>query len=70
MTHIHEIVARTGLSVLWATHLLEEVEGADRIVLLIKGEVKADGTPAALMQMAQAADLTQAYITLTAAKAP
>ena len=55
---------------LWATHLLEEVEGADRIVLLIKGEVKADDTPAALMQMAQAADLTQAYITLTAAKAP
>ena len=55
---------------LWATHLLEEVEGADRIVLLITGEVKADDTPAALMQMAQAADLTQAYITLTAAKAP
>ena len=70
VTHIHEIVARTGLSVLWATHLLEEVEGADRIVLLIKGEVKADDTPAALMQMAQAADLTQAYITLTAANAP
>ncbi len=70
VAHIHEIVARTGLSVLWATHLLEEVEGADRIVLLIKGEVKADDTPAALMQMAQAADLTQAYITLTAATAP
>jgi ABC-type multidrug transport system ATPase subunit len=48
--------------------LLEEVEGADRIVLLIKGEVKADGTPAELMQMAQATDLTEAYITLTAAK--
>ncbi|MEI6801353.1 MAG: ATP-binding cassette domain-containing protein [Pseudomonadota bacterium] len=68
VTHIHEIVAKTGLSVLWATHLLEEVEGADRIVLLIKGEVKADGTPAELMQMAQATDLTEAYITLTAAK--
>jgi ABC-2 type transport system ATP-binding protein len=67
VTHIHEIVAKTGLSVLWATHLLEEVEGADRIVLLIKGEVKADGTPAELMQMAQATDLTEAYITLTAA---
>lgn len=70
VTHIHAIVAKTGLSVLWATHLLEEVADANRIVLLIKGEVKADGTPADLMQTAQAADLTDAYITLTSAKAP
>ena len=70
VTHIHEIVAKTGLSVLWATHLLEEVADANRIVLLIKGKVKAEGTPADLIALAQAADLTAAYMTLTNAEAP
>ena len=60
----------TGAGSVLVSSRPEDVARADRIVLLIKGEVKADDTPAALMQMAQAADLTQAYITLTTATAP
>ena len=33
-------------SVLWATHLVEEAETADRVLVLHKGKLLADGTPA------------------------
>ncbi|MDO8327377.1 MAG: ATP-binding cassette domain-containing protein [Cypionkella sp.] len=65
VSHVRRIVATTGLSVLWATHLVEEVADADRIALLIRGEVKAVLSPAALIAQAGASDLTEAYITLT-----
>jgi ABC-2 type transport system ATP-binding protein len=68
VAHVQRIVATTGLAVLWATHLVEEVEGADRIALLIRGEIKADIAPAALIAQAGASDLTEAYITLTELK--
>lgn len=32
--------------VLWATHWVEEAEGADRVLVLHKGRLLADGTPA------------------------
>jgi len=70
VAHVREIVATTGLAVLWATHLVEEVAHADRIALLVRGEVKAVMTPHALMEQTGAADLTEAYVTLTDAKRP
>lgn len=63
--HVRRIVATTGLSVLWATHLVEEVSAADRIALLIAGEIRAVGTPAELIALAGTSDLTEAYIALT-----
>lgn len=68
VAHILRIVSTTGLSVLWATHLVEEVADADRIALLIRGEVMAVLTPADLIAQAKASDLTEAYITLTGPK--
>ncbi len=68
VAHVRRIVATTGLSVLWATHLVEEVAEADRIALLISGEVKAVLTPAAMVAQTQTADLTEAYIALTGPK--
>lgn len=69
VAHVHWIVANTGLSVLWATHLVEEVAAADRIALMIAGEIKAIGTPADLIALSGTRDLTEAYIALTAPKA-
>ncbi len=39
-------VAERGSCVLWATHLVEEADGADRVLVLHKGRLLADGTPA------------------------
>jgi ABC-2 type transport system ATP-binding protein len=55
-------------ALLWATHMVEELEEADRIVLLVGGSVVRIGTPAELMAEAGADNLTDAYIALTGLK--
>lgn len=61
-----QIVRRDhGTSILWATHLVEELERADRIILLIAGQIVRIGSPAELMAESHTDTLTDAYIALT-----
>src|SRR5690606_29556860 len=46
--HLHAVREQAGTSILWATHIVEELEDADRIVLIRAGEIVGDGTPAEL----------------------
>ena len=46
--HVHDLARETGLTVLWATHLTDEVADDDRLVLLHKGQIGADGFAGAL----------------------
>ncbi|MTH66423.1 ABC transporter ATP-binding protein [Paracoccus shanxieyensis] len=61
-----EVVALTrsltaqGVSALWATHILDEIQPQDGLVILHKGQVLADGRAADL-----GADLTGAFLRLT-----
>ena len=41
--HVHDL-AGDGVSVLWATHLADEVRDTDRLVILHRGRVLKDGT--------------------------
>ena len=41
--HVHSLCADEGLTVLWATHLVDEVRDDDRLVILHGGRVVADG---------------------------
>jgi ABC-2 type transport system ATP-binding protein len=66
--NLRAIVATQNMSILWATHLVDEVAEADRIVLLVQGKVICEGSPAALIAQTGAADLTGAYIALTGAQ--
>lgn len=61
--------AERGLGVLWATHLVDEAERAQRIVVLHKGKVPWDGAAAALCAEQGAATLQQAFLRLTSNKA-
>ena len=65
MRHVERIRAAKGTSILWATHLVDEVENADRVVLIKNGAVVQSGTPEALKAAAGASSLTEAYIALT-----
>jgi ABC-2 type transport system ATP-binding protein len=58
--------ADRGLGVLWATHLVDEAQRADRVVVLHKGQVRFDGTPAALCEQQGVATLEGAFLRLTA----
>ena len=54
-----------NMAVLWATHLVDEADGADRIVVMAKGRVQFDGLAAQLMGSQQSASLTDAFLRLT-----
>ena len=54
-----------GLGVLWATHLIDEAEAADRIIVLAKGTVKFDGSAQELIALNGHAGLMEAFLHLT-----
>lgn len=58
-------VAARGSTVLWATHLVEEAEAADRVLVLHRGRLLADGTPADVTAALGGATLEQAFIHAT-----
>ncbi len=66
--HLHAVREQAGTSILWATHIVEELEDADRIVLIRSGEILGEGTPAELLARTGAASLTDAYVALTGAR--
>jgi ABC-2 type transport system ATP-binding protein len=59
-------VVDRGTTVLWATHLVEEAEAADRVLVLHKGQLLADGTPAAVTAELGGTSLEEAFIHATA----
>jgi ABC-2 type transport system ATP-binding protein len=65
---ILELRAERSVAVLWATHLCDEVTDADRVVVLHRGKVLADTTPAGLVASAGAATVEQAFLKLTGAQ--
>lgn len=55
----------TGIAVLWATHLVDEAEHADRIIVLHRGKILRDSTPAALISETGKLSLDDAFLQLT-----
>jgi ABC-2 type transport system ATP-binding protein len=54
-----------GLGVLWATHLTDEAERADRILVLHRGRVLSDGTAGELLAKTGRATVADAFLELT-----
>jgi ABC-2 type transport system ATP-binding protein len=42
--HVHDLARDQGISVLWATHLTDELQDRDPLILLHKGSVQTTGT--------------------------
>ena len=61
--HVHDLAAEDRLSVLWATHLVDEVRASDRLVVLHQGRIKADGIAG---DIAGSGDLAARFAELTA----
>ena len=64
--HVHALCREDDLAVLWATHLIDEIEPGDRVVLLHRGRVRATGGIADVVDAAGTEDLGAAYQQLTA----
>jgi ABC-2 type transport system ATP-binding protein len=60
-----EALAKAGeVAVLWATHLVDEVAHADRVLVLNQGEIVFDGIPADLIAQSGGLSLEQAFLKL------
>ena len=57
--------AERSVAVLWATHLCDEVPNADRVIVLHRGKVLADTTPAGFVANAGMATVEQAFLAMT-----
>jgi ABC-2 type transport system ATP-binding protein len=65
---VRGLIASEGMSVLWATHLTDEVESGDDVIVLHKGKKCADVSVTALLRATGAADMKEAFVALTAEK--
>lgn len=66
---IFALAAVRGTAVLWATHIVQEINQADAVVVLHKGRVAATGSPAELMARSGEASLEAAFLALAGAVA-
>jgi ABC-2 type transport system ATP-binding protein len=68
--HVRSLVAKDGIGVLWATHLIDEVSDSDRVIVLHKGVVRAQGAVTEVTPAAGAASIRDAFTILTQAGRP
>ncbi len=66
---IRRAVDERGTCVLWATHWVEEAEQADRVIVLHKGNLLADGTPVDVARSLGGPTLEDAFVTATSGAA-
>jgi ABC-2 type transport system ATP-binding protein len=62
---VTELRRSDGVAILWATHLCEEVAGADRIIVMHRGKLLANASPAELMREAAAETVEAAFLKMT-----
>lgn len=64
LAHVRRLVAEDGISVLWATHLIDEVSPDDDVVVLHRGKILAQGPVARVVADASAANIGGAFAAL------
>lgn len=62
---VRSLVTARGLSVLWATHLIDEVQPTDLTIILHRGRILRIGTAADIVRELSAEDLNEAFRRLT-----
>jgi ABC-2 type transport system ATP-binding protein len=64
LDYVLRLCKERGVGVLWATHLVEEAERADRVVILHRGRVVESAAPANLIRQADKTTLSDAFFAL------
>jgi ABC-2 type transport system ATP-binding protein len=62
--HVHDLAKRDNIGVLWATHLFDEVEPDDDLLVISRGKIVARGTAKEVVAETGAADLGGAFTLL------
>ena len=70
LSHVRQLVTEQSIGVLWATHLFDEVETSDDLVILHQGQVLARGEVSRVLSETGAQDISAAFMRLTGARTP
>ena len=65
LDYVLELRRQRSVGVLWATHLVDEVERADRVIILHRGRVLDAGPPDEIVARAGAPDIGEAFLAMT-----
>jgi ABC-2 type transport system ATP-binding protein len=68
VAYVRELCQQRQISVLWTSHLVDEVEDADQVLILHRGKVQIQGTPAELVAKSGTESLTDAFLKITGAE--
>ena len=68
LSHVLELKQERKMAILWASHLVDEAEQADRVIILHKGKIRTSGTPEQLVHSTATQNLHDAFVSLTAEK--
>ena len=63
--HVENLRQKDGVTILLTTHILEEADRCDRLILLHKGSIVAQGSPQELKDRTSTSTLEDAYLALT-----
>lgn len=69
LADVKALCRERAMGVLWATHLVDEAEAADRIVVMATGTVRFDGAAKDLVKQSSQPTLLDAFLQLTKAEA-
>jgi ABC-2 type transport system ATP-binding protein len=62
IAEVRRLIAEDGIGVLWATHLVDEIEAADRVVVLHRGKVLLEGQAEELTRRGGSRDVASAFM--------
>ncbi|MCK5897613.1 MAG: ATP-binding cassette domain-containing protein [Methylococcales bacterium] len=63
--HIHQLANNRALSVLWASHLIDEIYPEDQLLILHQGEIKASGSINHILLKTETDCISAAFYKLT-----
>jgi len=67
--YVHQLAVVENIAVLWASHLTDEIYPQDRLVILHKGIIRAQGSVEEVLQITSADTVNKAFYALTQGEA-
>ncbi len=65
ISYVRNLCTDLGICVLWTTHLMDEVEQSDQLIIINKGEIQAHNQSSLLCEQYNVDDIYQLYFALT-----
>lgn len=63
--YVHRLAVEEQMAVLWASHLIDEIYPEDRLIVLHKGRIKAQGKVDEVQEITHATTIKEAFYKLT-----